>query len=798
MTEPTDASMDEPTTTARPAALDALRRFRTGAALQGRLLRDIVEGEGAGAVLPEGTRVGPWCIRALLGSGGMSHVYLAERADGQFEQQVALKLVRGNPSLILRLRHERQVLAGLRHPNIVGLVDGGETEQGDLWFAMALVEGDTLDRYVQEHALDWRARLSLFDALCAAVEYAHGRALIHRDIKPANILIDERGHLRLLDFGIALAEGGAADNEDRALTPGFASPEQLQGLEISTRSDIFQLGLVLDVLLSAPGSGIALPPAVQRDLQTLRGFATATDPLQRYATVSALRADLAELLARRPLASQRNSVALRLARAVERNRLTAAVSVLAVLFIIGSLSLAAWRLREERNQAVANEQRANAVADFLEDTLTQANPYADSRGNVSVLQAMDYAADRLDQELQDSPNVRRELRATIGGVYLNLDEARRCLELFEGGVAEADLVDATPEFRARSHILRSECHLALDEREPAWAWLDAASEAIAQRPGQAADALRAYILVDRGQLLSLNDRLAEANQLFEQALTLARSSGAVDQEYRANRMLGGNLQNAGDNERALQLQQRALELGRQTLGPAHRSTLTTAGGLAVTQARLQRWDEAEATIREALSAAESIRHRGAAPDIVIAQLRDSYANVLWQRGRFDECIEQADAALALYRRAAAASSSQGFNPSWRVATCAYQDGDLERAGEYAGIALGYAENGAPVGVINALRMRATVAAREGRLAAASADLERAEHTVASTQVANPTVQSALHLTHALLAARGGDATAARARLQQADASIEASGQRPAWLAQERDEVGAMVDRLDGG
>jgi eukaryotic-like serine/threonine-protein kinase len=769
-------------------------RFHTGAALRGRLLRDLVESAGAGAVLPPGSRIGPWRVVELLGSGGMSHVYLAERADGQFEQQVALKLVRGNPELINRLRHERRILAGLRHPNVVGLVDGGETEQGDLWFAMALVEGAGLDEYVRERAPDWRERLRLFDAICAAVEYAHGRGLIHRDIKPANILVDPHGHPRLLDFGIALEESEAADSADRALTPGFASPEQLAGQELSTRSDIFQLGLVLRLLLSGPEGGgwIDLPGPVRRDLADLLGIATADDPAQRYASVAALREDLANLLARRPLASQRDVPRVRIARSIERNRLAAIIAALAFVTLVGSLSAAAWRLREERNQAIANAQRANAVARFLEETLTQANPYAASRGGVSVLQAMDHAAERLDAELAESPEVRQQLRSTIGGVYLNLDESQRCLDLFAQESAEADLGQAAPEPRARSLILRSECHLALDQREQAWAWLDRAWEALDGASGRSADALRAFILVDRGQLLSLGDRLSEANALLEQALALAQRSGAIDQEYRANRMLGGNLQNAGDNERALALLQRALELARQTLGPAHRSTLTTAGGLAISQARLQRWDEAESTIREALAAAESIRHRGTAPDIVIAQLRDSYANVLWQQGRFAECSDQADTALSLYRRSAPAASTQGFNPSWRVATCAYQAGDLARAGEYAGIALGYAENGVPVGVINALRMLAAVAAREGRLDASAAYLARADEAFSRTEVANPTVASALHLTRALLAARSGQADAARESLRQADEGIERSGHRPAWLMQERGEVGALV------
>ncbi|MCC6592814.1 MAG: serine/threonine protein kinase [Xanthomonadales bacterium] len=769
-----------------PRALD---RFRTGQALQGPLLRELVGRHGAGAIRPAGSLVGPWRILELLGSGGMAHVYLAERADGEFEQRVALKLVCGNVELSHRLRHERQIVAGLRHPHIVSLVDGGDTVEGDLWFAMALVEGTSIDAHVRAHALDWRACLRLFDTVCAAVEYAHGRGLIHRDLKPGNILVDGGGHPRLLDFGIALAEQDA-DAADRVLTPGFASPEQLAGQEISTRSDIYQLGLVLRALLAAAPAATG---AVRTDLERLLATATAAAPEQRYPAVTALREDLDAVLSRRPLAQDRATPRIRFARLLERQRHAAIVFALAAVVLVASLALAAWRLSQEHRQALAHAQRADGVARFLVDTLSQANPYAANGSNVSVLEAMDFAASKLDAELGDAPEVRRELRLRIGGVYLNLDEGRRCLDLFAGTAAAADLAQATPLWRARSLILNSECHLVLDQRALAWQQLDAAREALADQSGTEADALRAFILVDRGQLRSLDDRIEEANRLFEQALELARQSHATEQEYRATRMFAANLQTAGDDRHAVELLQRALGLARQVYGTTHRSALTTAGLLAVSLARLERWEEAEGTVRDALAAAESIQHRGAGADVVIAQLRDGYANVLWQQGRLTDCIEQAGQALAIYRRVAEPNSTQGFNPSWRVATCAYQLRDLAQSRVHAEAALGYAENGSPVGKINALRMLAAVAARSDDPAAAKAYLERADAALAVTEVTSPTVFSAMFLTHALLAAQTGDAATARTRLAEADRSIEHSGQNPAWLRQERESVAAMID-----
>lgn len=778
----------------------AWERFRTGQALNGLLMTEIVDSAGAGAVLPANTLLGPWRILGLIGSGGMAHVYVAERADGQFDQQVAIKLVQRNVQLIDRLRHERQVVASLRHPHIVGLIDGGETDDGDLWFAMALVEGLRIDHYVEARRLDWRARLSLFDAVCGALEYAHGRGLIHRDIKPDNILVDEQGHPRLLDFGIALPQSGGDGSDDRVLTPAYASPEQLSGQPLTVTSDIYQLGLILRLLFKPvrEAAPLSMPRTVRFDLDRIIERATRTETQARHATVAALRDDIEALSQRRPLAQDREALRVRLARFIERNRLAFVVGVVALLALVVSLTVAGLRLRDERNQAVANEQRANAVSKFLVDTLTQANPYSPSKGDVSVLDAMDHAAATLDEGLIESPHLRRELRSTIGGIYSSIDEPKRCIELLKPEQANRDLDSAEPTQKARLSILRSECHLALDEREESWRWLEIAQRALAEEDSREADQLRAFVLVDMGQLLSLNGKLVEANGLFGQALKLAAASGSAEQEYRANRMLGANLQAAGSNDEALKLLERAQELAVQTYGPAHRSTLTNAGNLALSQAQVQQWAQADATIGKALAAAEGIRHRGAPPGIVIAQLRDNYANILWQQRRFDECLAQSTAALEIYQRMAAPGSSQGFNPSWRSTTCAYQKGDLDSAFSYAQSALGYAQNGAPVGVINALRMLAAISARRDQLAQAADYLQRAEAALETTEVANKSVFSAMHLTRALLAVRSADTSAAAMHLERADESMrEANLMSSTWLQQERAEVGAMLDQQRG-
>ena len=203
-----------------------------------------------------GRRVGPYRLVELLGAGGMGEVYKAVRVDEQFQQEVAIKLVRGGydtASVVERFRHERQILASLDHPNIARLLDGGTTEDGIPYLVMELVRGKPIDDYCDEHGLDVTARLKLFVQVCSAMQYAHQHLVIHRDIKPGNILVTLDGVPKLLDFGIAKILDPATSAETTVaspMTPEYASPEQIRGEPITTATDVYSLGVVLYQLLT--------------------------------------------------------------------------------------------------------------------------------------------------------------------------------------------------------------------------------------------------------------------------------------------------------------------------------------------------------------------------------------------------------------------------------------------------------------------------------------------------------------------------------------------------------------------
>jgi len=198
-----------------------------------------------------GRRIGAYNILEEIGHGGMGEVYRAGRADGQYEKQVAIKLVRGgydSAAVLERFRHERQILASLDHPNIARLLDGGTTDEGVPYLVMELIEGTPIDEYCNTHQLSVTERLRLFLQVCSAVQYAHQRLVIHRDIKPGNILVTKEGIPKLLDFGIAKILDPNSMSETTIagpMTPEYASPEQIRGEPITTATDVYSLGVVL-------------------------------------------------------------------------------------------------------------------------------------------------------------------------------------------------------------------------------------------------------------------------------------------------------------------------------------------------------------------------------------------------------------------------------------------------------------------------------------------------------------------------------------------------------------------------
>jgi serine/threonine-protein kinase len=384
-------------------------------ALGACLFEDGDDGDGAGV---EGRRIGPYRVVREIGRGGMGAVYLAERADGEFRQQVAVKVIRqtlGGDEVRRHFKRERQILASLNHPNIARLLDGGVSEDGEPFLAMEYVEGVRIDEYADAHGLSTSARLKLFRQVCAAAQYAHQNLIIHRDLKPSNILVTKDGVPKLLDFGIAkLLDSEQADShtltELGVMTPEYASPEQVRGESVTTASDVYSLGVVLYELLAgrrpyriksrkpdeiaraictqepekpseavsrseppATADGLQLetrPPATAggSDLKSLRGdldnivlMAMRKEPSRRYASVGQFSEDIRRHMDGLPVIARKDTFQYRSAKFIKRNKVGVAAAALVLLTLIGGIVGVAWQARAAQRQAmIAAQERDRA------------------------------------------------------------------------------------------------------------------------------------------------------------------------------------------------------------------------------------------------------------------------------------------------------------------------------------------------------------------------------------------------------------------------------------------------------
>ena len=294
-------------------------------------LVDALFAAGETQIARSGERVGPFRLLREIGRGGMGAVYAAERIDGGFAQQVAVKILKAGldtEQVLRRFLAERRILARLEHPHIARLIDGGATEDGLPWFAMELVEGRPITQSAS--SLDLQSRLKLVLELCDAVAFAHANGVIHRDIKPSNVLVDARGQVKLLDFGIAKlldpAEESLTRSAVRLMTPQFAAPEQETGGAVTVATDVWQVGHLLRQLA-------ADTPA--KDLDRVIARATHEDPARRYPSVSELADDVRRVSRGESVMARGDSLSYRIRRAVQRPRVAASLAALVVLAVLG-------------------------------------------------------------------------------------------------------------------------------------------------------------------------------------------------------------------------------------------------------------------------------------------------------------------------------------------------------------------------------------------------------------------------------------------------------------------------------
>ena len=622
-------------------------------------------GEPSVADAPPPSQIGPYRILDEIGHGGMGAVYLAERVDGQFEQRVALKLLRGDlPSEELQQRFlaERQILARVSHPNIAHLLDGGVTDTGRPYFVMEQIEGVPIDRYCDEGRLLIDERLRLFRTVCSAVHYAHRHLIVHRDLKPGNIFVASDGTVKLLDFGIAKLlepESFASPRPEtrtgvRVMTPEYASPEQVRGDAITTASDVYQLGVLLFELLTGhrpyrlsgrslleveriitetdperPSAAVTraeeveaiedAPPITPQDVSRARG--TTAEKLRRR-----LAGDLDNivLMAMRKEPERRYSSAEQLAEDLRRHQVGLpvaarpdAVGYRASKFVrrhkIGVATTVAGFMAVigfavamgiQAERTARERDKAEQVTAFLVGLFESSDPGVALGDTLTVREVLDRGAEWVRLELADQPEVRATLMQVLGSVYRSL-----------GLVDEAS----------------TQWEAALDLRERTLG---------ADHPDLATS------LTDLGLLRTDAGRLEEAEPLLRRAIAILRAGGKQDRAElgRSLNNLGYLLQVKGDYDAAVPTYEEALEVYRQARGDVRADMVTTMmnlGWIKQTQGDLA---AAETQFREALAVRRELY--GAAHPKVGNSL-SSLATLLWRKGDYLAAEQAAREALAL-------------------------------------------------------------------------------------------------------------------------------------------------------
>ncbi|MFN0276962.1 MAG: serine/threonine protein kinase [Pyrinomonadaceae bacterium] len=410
-----------------------------------------------------GQEIGAYRIVSELGVGGMGAVYLAERRDGKFDQKVAIKLLKRefNARQIREsFRREIEIQSKLVHPNVAAMLDTDTTSDGIPYIVMEFVDGLPIDKYCRENNLGLNERLKIFNKSCEAVAFAHQNLIVHRDLKPSNIIVTPEGNPKLLDFGISKLLGAVDDETGTtmfaAMTPEYASPEQIKGEAVNTATDIYSLGVILFKLLTgtypyqvkskassdvlkeitdseplipsriiAEADAPVHPSRLVGDIDNIILKALRKDPAERYRTVEQFSGDLWRFIDGLPVLARPSSLAYRTGKFIKRNKISVIAATLIFVSLVAGIAGSMWQANVARAQAdIARSEQAKSekISKFMGRMISYANPewYAEGSkfgGNARVIDVMNDLGDKIDTEFEGQSDVQAELHHRFAEVY---------------------------------------------------------------------------------------------------------------------------------------------------------------------------------------------------------------------------------------------------------------------------------------------------------------------------------------------------------------------------------------------
>lgn len=614
---------------------DSRSRFDSLETLRLSMLEEVSTGIESFSEDPRiGARYGPWRILRRIASGGLSVVYEANRDDGRYDQTVALKVMRGgmqNGDAVHHFLRERRILSTLDHPGIVRILDGGETATGAPWLVMDLAPGRPITAYCHEYRLGLRARLSLVADVADATQSAHSKLIVHRDIKPDNIIVSDDGRARLLDFGVSSLAGGLSDPDGTtAMTPDYASPEQLRLEQVTTASDIYQLGRVLSELCE----GLTLPA----DTQAVIRKAMAQAPDDRYASAASFASDLRSVLDGRAPAARPDRHLEAVYRFVQHNRMASGLAALLILGVIGwgmMLSAHGRAMERERAIAIAEADRADRGKSVLLDLFRRVDPLeldgveSDVRNSTSILEP---TLDDVRERLTDDPELQAELIGWVARAKDRSDDLKEAKALADEALILLTTSNALPSSQyAAALAYRGGLEIQLGEVEQGAAQIEQALSIARATPQSDSSALDTFLTA----AWSHDGEWVKQRALFEETLPRALASASINGEIEARSGLGRALGELGMLAEAEEQIRKSLALTESTYGPDHPRLGLPLSDLGRILSDRGHSDEAISTHRRAL--ALSTKAFGPLNSSTLSH-QNNLANVLSSAKSYDDAI----------------------------------------------------------------------------------------------------------------------------------------------------------------
>jgi serine/threonine-protein kinase len=686
-----------------------------------------------------GRKIGRYQVTELIDVGGMGMVFKGERADGEFSQQVAIKLLRkglDTDENIQRFKIEREILSSLNHPNIAQIYDGGITDEGLPYLVMELIDGSPIDVYCNRKNFSVKDRIRLFRQICQTVDYAHKNLVIHRDLKAPNIFVTKSGTIKILDFGIAKLLDRTHPDMDlletlpgrKIWTPQYASPEQIKGEHVTTSTDVYSLGVLLhflltdsypidftdksireveemilgddpippsrsllsssrltDIALSRSTTSANLIRILKTDLDYLVLKSLRKEPGQRYDSVSRLIEELDRYEDGLPLMAKAESARYRMTKFIKRHRSKLAAALVFVVTITGLSIMYAWNITHERNIAETERSKAEQVADFLTSLFSAGNPVNAQGEMLTAADLLDLGVERID-DLSDQPLVQAEMLYTIGSSFRGMVMPKKAAPILERALnlQREHLPADHPDIAFTLNALGS-VHWSVDEDEEAEPYLREALEMRRRLHGSTHPdvftSLNNYALVlkDLGQL-------DEAEQIYRENLEARKAYyGPVHSKvtYSLNN-LAFLLVERGKLEEAERYYREGLDAVRSIQGDDHSDAAIFLNNLGSLLQRQGKLDEAEVMLRESIRIRERVYGENHGN---VARALNGLVNVLKDKQQYDAAEEAALRSLQIVKSAHTEDHNNVATGLEILGQLYWQSSRLDKAEEYLSDAL---------------------------------------------------------------------------------------------------------------